>query len=76
MVYKITLRQLGGSISAVIPKDLAARQHLAADDELFVIETPDGLLLTTTDPETQAALDAYATVAKENRAAMAALAKL
>jgi putative addiction module antidote len=76
MVHKITLRQLGGSISAVIPKELASRQRLAPNDELYVMETPDGLLLTATDPDTQAALDAYAQVARENRAAMAALAKL
>ncbi len=76
MVHRITLKKIGGSIGAIIPKELASRQHLAADDELFAVETADGILLTTADPIAQAALDAYAELAKENRMAMAALAKL
>jgi len=52
------------------------RQHLGVNDEVFVIETPDGILLTPTDPATKVALAAYAEVAKENRATLAALVKL
>jgi len=76
MVHTITLRKIGGSIGAIIPKELATRQQLAPDDQLYAVETPDGILLTTVDPTTQAALEAYAELAKENRAAMAALAKV
>ena len=76
MVHTITLKKIGGSISAIIPKDMASRQHLAANDQLFAMETADGILLTAVDPTTRAALDAYTELAKENRAAMAALAKL
>ncbi len=76
MVYTITLKRVGGSISATIPKDLASSQHLAANDQVFAVETAQGILLTLVDPTTQAALDAYAELAKDNRAAMAALAKL
>lgn len=76
MVHTITLKKVGGSISATIPKDLASRHHLAANDKIFAMETADGILLTTVDPTTKAALDAYTELAKENRAAMAALAKL
>lgn len=76
MIHTITLKKIGGSIGAIIPKDMASRQHLAANDQIFAMETPDGILLTTVDPTTRAALDAYAELAKENRVAMAALAKL
>ena len=76
MVHAITLKKIGGSIGAIIPKDMASRQHLAANDEVFAMETADGILLTAVDPTTQAALEAYTELAKENRAAMAALAKL
>lgn len=76
MVQSITLKKIGGSVAAIIPKDVLQRQHLAANDEVFVIETPDGILLTATDPATKTALAAYAEGARENRAAMAALAKL
>jgi len=40
---------------------------------VFVIEKPDDILLTATDPATKAAMVAYEEVARENRAAMAAL---
>lgn len=76
MVHKITLKKVGGSLAAVIPKDVLQRQHLGLGSELFVIETPDGILLTATDPVTKAAMAAYAECALENRDAMAALAKL
>ncbi|MEO7360598.1 MAG: AbrB/MazE/SpoVT family DNA-binding domain-containing protein [Gemmatimonadaceae bacterium] len=76
MVQSITLKKIGGSIAAVIPKDVLLRQKLAVNDEVFVIETPDGILLTATDPATKAAMVAYEEGARENRAAMAALATL
>ena len=75
MTQTITLQKIGGSIAAILPKDVLQRQ-LSVNDEVFVIETPDGILLTATDPETKLALAAYAEGARENRAAMAALAKL
>lgn len=76
MAQTITLKKIGGSVGAILPKDVLQRQHLAANDELFVIETPDGILLTAVDPATKMALEAYAEVARENRVALAALAKL
>ena len=76
MVHTIKLKKIGGSVGAILPKELLQRQHLAANDEVFAVETPEGILLTAVDPVTAAALAAYAEVAKENRAALAALAKL
>jgi len=63
------------SVGVILPKDMLVRQHLEANDEIFAIDTPQGILLTAVDPATTAALDAYMGVAAENRAAMAALAK-
>lgn len=76
MVHSIRLKKIGGSVGAILPKELLRRKHLAANDEVFVIETPDGILLTAVDPATSVALAAYAEVARENRAALAALEKL
>ena len=75
MIQTITLKRIGGSVGAILPKDMLVRQHLEANDEVFAIDTPQGILLTAVDPATTAALDAYMSVAAENRAAMAALAK-
>ena len=76
MVQTITLKKIGGSVGVILPKEMLDRQHFQADDQIFVIDTPQGLLLTAVDPATTEALAAYAVLAKENRAAMAALAKL
>ncbi len=46
MAKKITLRQMGGSIGATIPKVIAERFHLNQGDEVFVSETDKGILIT------------------------------
>ena len=76
MTQTLKLKKIGGSVAAIIPKDILQRQHLGANDEVFVMETPDGILLTSADPATKAALEAYRKVAHDNRATLAALAKL
>ena len=76
MIQSLKLKKIGGSVGAILPKEMLQRQHLAANDEVFAVETADGILLTAVDPDTTAALAAYAEAARENRAAMAALAKL
>lgn len=76
MVRAVTLKKTGGSVSVILPKDMLVRHHLEANDEVFAIETSQGILLTPFDPEMAAGLAAYREVARENRDAMAALAKL
>lgn len=76
MVRTIKLRETGGSVSAILPKDMLARHHLEANDEVFAIDTPQGILLSPFDPATANALAAYVEVARENLDAMAALAKV
>jgi antitoxin component of MazEF toxin-antitoxin module len=76
MIHSVRLKKIGGSVAAIIPKEVLQRQHLEANDEVFVVETADGILLTASDPETKAALEAFTEGAKLNRDAMAALSKL
>lgn len=76
MVQALKLKKVGGSVSVILPKEMLARQHLAANDEIFAMETPQGILLTAVDPATTAALESFTKLLKENRGAMAALAKL
>ena len=75
MVRKITLRQVGGSIGATLPKDMADRLHVAAGDEVFVIETEQGILITPFDPSFDKAMAAYRRVASKYRNALRELAK-
>ncbi len=75
MVRKVTLRQMGGSIGATLPKDFADRLHLAVGDEVFVVETDQGILLTPFDPTFDKAMRAYQRGAKKYRNALRELAK-
>jgi putative addiction module antidote len=75
MTKELTLRQAGGSVSATLPKDMAARLRFAAGDRVLAVETDQGILLTPFDPDAEAALQAAAKVAKKFRGALRELAK-
>jgi putative addiction module antidote len=75
MVKAVTLRQVGGSVSATLPKDMATRLRLEPGDSVLAIETDGGVLLTPYDPATEQALDAAARVAKRYRNVLRQLAK-
>jgi putative addiction module antidote len=75
MVKKVTLRQVGGSIGATLPKDMVDRLHLRAGDRVFVVETEKGILLTPYDPDFDRAMAAYERTAAKYRNALRELAK-
>jgi putative addiction module antidote len=70
MAKKITLRQMGGSIGATIPKEIAERFHLNKGDEVFVSETDKGILITPYDPKFDKAMAVYEKGAKKYRNAL------
>lgn len=47
---------MDGSVGATLPKELADRLHVQTGDELFVIETNRGVLLTPYDPQFEQAM--------------------
>ena len=65
MSKKITLRQMGGSIGATIPKEIADRFHLNKGDEVFVSETDKGILITPYDLNFDKAMAVYEKGAKK-----------
>jgi putative addiction module antidote len=75
MVRELTLRQVGGSIGATIPKDMADRLRLAAGDRVLAIETDEGILLTPYDPDVEEGLAIAAHNARKFRNALRELAK-
>ena len=75
MTRALKLRQVGGSISATLPKDMADRLHLAAGDTVLAIETDRGILLTPYDPQAEEALAVAAQVTGRYRNALRELAK-
>lgn len=75
MTKELTLRQAGGSVSATLPKDMAARMRLEPGDRVLAVETDRGILLTPFDADAEAALNAAAKAAKKYRGALRELAK-
>ncbi len=75
MPKEITVRRVGGSVGATLPKDMADRFHLEPGDRLLAIETEEGILLSPYDPTTEKALSLAAKAAKRYRNALRELAK-
>jgi hypothetical protein len=69
------MRQAGGSVSVTIPKDMAERYQMVVGEPGFAIETDQGLLITTFDPNFERAMLVYARGAKRYRNALHELAK-
>lgn len=49
-MHTLKLTTIGSSIGAVFPKEMLAQLKLEKGDQVYVIETPDGMLLTPYDP--------------------------
>ncbi len=75
MARTVKLRKMGGSIGATIPKDLAERLHLDVGDEVFIVATDKGLLITPYDPAFEKAMVVYRRGAKKYKNALRELAK-
>ena len=48
---KLKLTAIGNSTGVILPRDLLARLRLQKGDELYVVETPDGIRLSPYDPQ-------------------------
>lgn len=70
MQKAIKLSKLGGSVALVLPKAMLDRLHLAAGDEVHVIETHEGLLLTPFDLDFEDAMAVHERGARKFRNAL------
>lgn len=75
MTRELTLRKVGGSIGATLPKEMADRLHLSPGDRVLAVETDRGILLIPYDPGTEQALDIAARLSRKYRNALRKLAK-
>ena len=75
MSDRLKVRQIGNSYGVLLTKELMAKLRIGKDDELHVIETPDGVELRPYDPELERQLEAGRSVAKRYRNALRELAK-
>jgi putative addiction module antidote len=71
----LKLRAVGNSVGLVLPKELLAKFNLAEGDNLQVVETPDGVLLTPVSSDVEEQLRLGREMMKKYRETFAALAK-
>lgn len=74
MKKRVKVRKMGGSVGVTLPKEMVDRLHIEESDELTVVETSRGLLLTPYDPEFEEEMEAYERGARTYRDALRELA--
>jgi putative addiction module antidote len=71
----LKLTQIGNSVGVILPKELLAKLGVGKGDTLYAIDTPDGVRLTTTDPEFEQQMAVARRIMKRRRAVLRELAK-
>lgn len=72
---KLKITTIGNSAGVILPKELLARLRVDKGDELFALETPDGIRLTLYDPELAAQMEVAERIMREDRQVLSQLAK-
>ena len=72
---KLKITAIGNSAGVILPKELLARLRLEKGDELYALETPDGVRLTAFDPELAAQMEVAEQVMREDRLVLHKLAQ-
>lgn len=72
---KLKITAIGNSAGVILPKELLARLRVGKGDEVYAIETPDGIRLTAFDPELAAQMEVAEQVMRDRRALLHKLAQ-
>ena len=72
---KLRITTIGNSAGVILPKELLARLRVDKGDELHALETPDGIRLTTYDPDLAAQMEVAEEVMRERRTLLHKLAQ-
>ncbi|KRG88221.1 transcriptional regulator [Stenotrophomonas daejeonensis] len=72
---KLKITSIGNSSGVILPKDLLARLRVDKGDELYALETPDGIRLTTYDPTLAAQMEVAEEVMRKRRTLLHKLAQ-
>lgn len=72
---KLKITAIGNSSGVILPKELLARLRVEKGDELYALETPDGIRLTTYDPEFAAQMEVAEDIMRNRRTLLHKLAQ-
>ena len=75
MTETLKIRKVGNSLGLILSQSILKSLNLEEGDELFLVQTPEGLMLTPFDPEFADAMKIYQEGSKDYRNAMRELAK-
>jgi putative addiction module antidote len=64
---RLKITTIGNSAGVILPRELLTRLRLEKGDELFALETPDGIRLTTYDPELAKQMEVAEAVMRKRR---------
>jgi len=73
MTLKLT--QIGNSVGVILPKELLGKLGVGKGDTLYAIDTPEGVRLSTADPEFEAQMEVARRLMKKWRNVLRELAK-
>lgn len=71
----LRLTGIGNSVGVVLPKELLVKLGVTKGDTLYAVETPEGVRLTTADPDFTAQMTEARRIMKQRRAVLRELAK-
>ncbi len=71
---KLKITTIGNSAGVILPKELLARLRVEKGDELYALETPDGIKLTTYDPTLAKQMEVAEKVMRKRRTLLRKLA--
>ena len=71
----LKLTQIGNSVGVILPKELLAKLGVGKGDTLYAIDTPDGVRLTTADPDFEQHIEVARRIMRKRRAVLRELAK-
>lgn len=74
-LMKLKVTTIGNSAGIILPRELLARLRLEKGDELFALETPDGIRLTTYDPTLAKQMEVAEEVMRKRRTLLHKLAQ-
>jgi putative addiction module antidote len=72
---KLKITTIGNSAGVILPKELLARLRVEKGDELYAVETPDGVRLSVFDPTLAAQMEVAEDVMHRRRALLHKLAQ-
>ena len=72
---KLKITAIGNSAGVILPKELLARLRVDKGDELYAVETPDGIRLTTYDPTFATQMEVAEKIMREDRELLRLLAQ-